>query len=171
MLEQIPGTQAPFEQIDSAEVWQRLRGRLNVRAGAPSVANLALSVQPTVAIEPLLGITRVGYWTTAVTADAQYTYATVPNNEMWHLGAWRFAPADGTYNSNFRLLLPDYDDPSTQRTLQLHVGGGTGTAVFGDLTGTLLRPGDSLATGVTTGYSSPGTNEIYIILQVEDISS
>jgi hypothetical protein len=162
--------QQPFEQIDSAEVWQRLRGRLNVRAGSPSVSYLAGSVQPTVAIEPLLGKTRGGYWTQTVNADAIFVFATVPNGELWHLGPWRYAPVGGSFSSQFRLAIPDYSDPTLTVYIPLMEGGASGTDVLGDATGILLRPGNQLVLGTTT-YSSQGTAYLYIFMQVEDISS
>jgi len=163
-------TYAPIK-IHRPEIYQKIRNRLGVETGIGRSAELLMSIQPILDIDPLLLVSEVFYASATISADGDASMGTVPAGEFWHLKAASVhGGATGTYDLALGIL--GRDKAGNARTVYLSVPvAATGIWMpVPALNGLTLRPGDQLQRSVT-GYSVGSTATIAVWYDLEDCSS
>lgn len=160
--------------INRPGIYQKLRNRLGVRTGIGRSAELEMSLQPTIDVDPLLLETRVAIANDvdvdSVTANTVFT---VPPGEFWHCKCVSLETVAGTdFSLFFRLLAPNAADPSAGTfgpLSPLHVF--SGIDVFAVQLGQTLRPGDDVGWESLVWVAAGGNAVMTLTYDLEDCSS
>lgn len=160
-------------KINRPEIFQKLRSRLGVRTGLGRSADLELSIQPTIDIDPLLLLSRAHHVPVTVGSVTSATVHTVPAGEFWHMKSVSFESVAG---ADYSLLMttthPAADDPAATLTVPLtELWTFSGIGLRLQVLGMTIRPGDKLGWESLVWVADGGAGLMNIAYDLEDCAS
>jgi len=162
-------------KINQPEIFQKLRNRFGVRTGVGRNAELAMSIQPVVDVNPLLLRTRGFTFTVVPSSATTWLALTCPATAFYHLKrVWYADLALSDYTYKVQMRAQTLDIPTTTRDISLTnsvVAAGAAENGALDVVGLTMRPGDSLLLDVSAHTAGGSGTLIEVLLDEEDCSS
>ena len=160
--------------INRPEIYQKLRSRLGTRSGTGRNAELEMSIQPVVAIDPLLLLSRSHHSTNqGVDSVRSAPVFTVPPGEYWHLNSVSWESVAGADYSLFLWAArPTGENPSTSAQVPItDLWTFSGIGLRQASPSIILRPFDQVGWASLIWVANGGDASLLIAYDLEDCSS